>query len=317
MKNIKNIILASIMSIVIFITITIPIFAIGDVSVLRGIPAETSISLQWIKASASTGTRLVYNTTDYPAHTSDGTVAYGGGTFTDGTGSATGSPITLHPQLNLVDVIGLGTFTIVLPEGTTGTAESDVCSILNSPVSLVGGTNTISTLGIIGNIDITLDSSSDSFIIPNLDSGTPYYIAAWGWNGAIYSATAATLLMNTSILSEIESGDDIPAWTIPSNWNQTPVAANLDNMAPLTNIVSDFWASWQFPTDNGFLLGWCVLTTFIGIFVYVKTKEIFIGLIVCEFILVIGVFALGIPSWMLVIPLCFGGGIWAVERYLQ
>ncbi len=66
-----------------------------------------------------------------------------GAVMTDGTGTVTGSPITLVSGANSVDVTVIGTFTIELLSGTIGTVEDDTGAVTGSPVDLVAGTNTI------------------------------------------------------------------------------------------------------------------------------------------------------------------------------
>jgi len=80
----------------------------------------------------------------------------GSGTFTDGTGTATGSPITLTGGANAVPITVAGTFTIVLPTGGAGIAATDGWTVTGSPVALVAGSNTITvSAGGSGNIAVT------------------------------------------------------------------------------------------------------------------------------------------------------------------
>jgi len=79
----------------------------------------------------------------------------GTATLTNGTGTAAGSPITLTVAANNVNVTVLGTFTIVLPAGSTGTAASDVCTVTGSPVALVPGSQVITATTLVGNIVVT------------------------------------------------------------------------------------------------------------------------------------------------------------------
>ncbi len=92
---------------------------------------------------------------DYNHHWSDtktvktliGEIASKGGTLTNLTGTATGSPITLVAGANTVIVTGNGTFTIVLPAGSSGRAISGTATVTGSPVALVGGSQTIAVTG--------------------------------------------------------------------------------------------------------------------------------------------------------------------------
>jgi hypothetical protein len=80
-----------------------------------------------------------------------------GATFTDGTGTAAGSPITLTSGANTVNVTGVGTFTLELSARTAGTVASvgGGGTVTGSPVTIRAGTNTITTTTI-GNITITV-----------------------------------------------------------------------------------------------------------------------------------------------------------------
>ena len=87
-------------------------------------------------------------TTDVPA---DGlTIAFREslGTLADLTGTATGSPVTLKPGANTITVTSLGTFTVTLAAGDTGTAVSGVaCLVTGSPLALPAGATVIDTSG--------------------------------------------------------------------------------------------------------------------------------------------------------------------------
>ncbi len=70
-----------------------------------------------------------------------------GGSLTNGTGTATGAPITLVAGANTVVVTADGTFTIVIPVGSVGKAVSGTATVSGSPVSLVAGSQTITVSG--------------------------------------------------------------------------------------------------------------------------------------------------------------------------
>jgi len=95
-----------------------------------------------------------------------------GAILTNGTGTATGSPITLTEGTNNVDVTGLGTFTLALNRGTSGNATSDVCTVTGSPVALVYGTNTITTTTAIGNIVVDVELVTTQSILTDTITGT-------------------------------------------------------------------------------------------------------------------------------------------------
>lgn len=66
----------------------------------------------------------------------------------NGTGIATEAPLALvGPAAQTFNATQAGTFLIYLPKGATGTATSGTATITSSPVSLVGGLNTITAEG--------------------------------------------------------------------------------------------------------------------------------------------------------------------------
>ena len=71
-----------------------------------------------------------------------------GATMTDGTGTVTGSPITLTEGNNTVTVTATGTFVLALNQGTVGTVTDGTGTVTGSPVDIVAGENTITVTGI-------------------------------------------------------------------------------------------------------------------------------------------------------------------------
>ena len=88
------------------------------------------------------------------------TFVFGGGTIVDTTGTlgGAGSPITLTAGANAVAVTTEGTFTVTLPEGTTGTAVSDGWTVTNSPLALTEG-DTVITVEAGGGGNITINTT--------------------------------------------------------------------------------------------------------------------------------------------------------------
>jgi hypothetical protein len=70
-----------------------------------------------------------------------------GGTVTSGTGTVSGSPVTLAEGSNTINVTATGTFVVELFAGTIGTATNNTGTITGSPIDLVSGTNTITATG--------------------------------------------------------------------------------------------------------------------------------------------------------------------------
>ena len=92
-----------------------------------------------------------------------------------------------------MDVLTLGTFTIELERGTIGTATTDVCTVADSPVDLVYGTNTITTEVAIGNIVVDVELVSTQTVITDTIAGTAFDV----------SALATTFGLSTMMLSGI------------------------------------------------------------------------------------------------------------------
>ena len=80
-----------------------------------------------------------------------------GTTLVNGTGVATGSPITLIGGLNTITISTLGTFTVTLGTGLSGYATSGAsCLVTGSPLTLSAGSNTITTTGSTGTFTINI-----------------------------------------------------------------------------------------------------------------------------------------------------------------
>jgi hypothetical protein len=85
--------------------------------------------------------------------------------MTDGTGTGAISPLTLVHGVNTPTITSSGTFTIVLPDGVVGTAETGGWVVTASPKALVAGSNTIIVeAGGAGTITVTL--STVGILIP-------------------------------------------------------------------------------------------------------------------------------------------------------
>ncbi len=85
----------------------------------------------------------IYFTVGYKKLGDSSWTLIGSGILTNGTGTATGSPISLVGGVNTPTITIAGTFTIVLPTGGSGTATTGGWTVTGSPVTLVAGSNTI------------------------------------------------------------------------------------------------------------------------------------------------------------------------------
>tara|TARA_Y100000310_G_scaffold166912_2_gene166623 strand:+ start:4055 stop:5320 length:1266 start_codon:yes stop_codon:yes gene_type:complete len=121
-----------------------------------------------------------------------------GATMTDGTGTVTGSPITLVAGANTVTVTGVGTFTLILERGTVGTVANGTGTVTGSPVALVYGTNTITvpgggagTLIVTVNLDDTtsdLDTAVTGTGFDLTTVATRFGMSRWMFSGLVWLA---------------------------------------------------------------------------------------------------------------------------------
>ena len=96
------------------------------------------------------------------AFMTDYTVEYDAGEAINDTGTVLGSPLSLVYGLNTLNIVGLGDIEIFLPAGHTGTATSGTCNVDSSPVSLVGGSQWITTDTAVGTIYIYVNEPTTS-----------------------------------------------------------------------------------------------------------------------------------------------------------
>jgi len=96
-----------------------------------------------------------------------------GATMTDGTGTVTGSPITLVEGANTVTVTVAGTFTLDLLTGTVGTVADGIGTVTGSPVDVVAGANTVTVPGGgTGTLIVTVNLENTQTAITDTLTGT-------------------------------------------------------------------------------------------------------------------------------------------------
>ena len=129
-------------------------------------------------------------------------------TLTDGTGTATDSPVPMLLGANAIAVTGAGTFTIVLPTGATGFAVSDVATVTDSPKALVAGSQTITVTGT-GNVNVVISRLDPH----SLHLGTPdIYWTRWEWSATLDSPTTLDQILAINRLTnyaELGAGQHI------------------------------------------------------------------------------------------------------------
>jgi hypothetical protein len=119
-----------------------------------------------------------------------------GATMTNGTGTVTGSPITLVEGANTVTVTVVGTFILELEHGTVGTVANGTGTVTGSPVTIVAGTNTITvpgggagTLIVTVNLQDTVTGIEDTVIGTGLDltaAATEFGMTRWMFSGLVW-----------------------------------------------------------------------------------------------------------------------------------
>ena len=134
-----------------------------------------------------------------------------GDTLTNGTGTATGAPITLISGANTITTTGsVGTFTLFLSPGNTAIATSGAsCQVTGSPLTLNPGSNTITTTGSVGTFTITVSATgftAGNYIVngTGVVTGSPVTLATYGAVGN--SVNVSTLGTFTIVLSSSTSG---------------------------------------------------------------------------------------------------------------
>ena len=132
-----------------------------------------------------------------------------GDTLTNGTGTATGSPITLVSGANTITTTGSpGTFTLFLSPGNTAIATSGAsCQVTGSPLTLNPGSNTITTTGSVGTFTITVNATgftAGNFMTNKTGalSASPFTLVTYGAN----TVTVNCLGTFTVVLSPSTSG---------------------------------------------------------------------------------------------------------------
>jgi hypothetical protein len=77
------------------------------------------------------------------------------GTFTNDTGMATGSPVSLSSGTNTITVTNVGDFTVNIISGTAIAADGVTGRVAGSPQSLIKGLNTVA-VNPVGDITVTV-----------------------------------------------------------------------------------------------------------------------------------------------------------------
>lgn len=152
-----------------------------------------------------------------------------GSTLTNGTGIATGSPVSLAYGSNTITVTQVGTFTAALPTGLNGTATSGTTTVTGSPQALVEGNNTVTTTTATGTFTINL------FPIFRDQSGNNNH-ATPSFRTTSSNANVSAAAVSFQPITEAKA----PAWSLgtSSAWliEVPPITGNFTS----TNVTSTF-----------------------------------------------------------------------------
>jgi hypothetical protein len=164
--------------------------SLGSVTNFSGVPDQTSIGLTWGKATGSSNTYIYEQTTPFIISTP---------TLTNGTGTATGSPITLVIGANTVTVTAAGNFYCL---GINGTATSGTATLAGSPVTLDGGNDLLDTGATTGTFVINVTSINPNpnlLYNPSVEIGDP----ATGYSVVQGTAARSNVVTKVGTYSEV------------------------------------------------------------------------------------------------------------------
>lgn len=173
----------------------------------------------WIDTDGTNTFGVVYveNSTTKNGTWTEGTqeIFGAGGTATNGTGTMSGSPVTLDVGLNQPTVTVAGTFTIHLNQGETGTATSGGWTITGSPVALTEGDNVITVeAGGAGTIDLDLNERFAWFIgLTPVDSDKQIQVA-WSWEDTSGGANDGEMGLQSALYDD-DTGWDATQEVLP------------------------------------------------------------------------------------------------------
>lgn len=161
--------------------------------------------------------------------------------------------------------------------------------------------------------------------LSGLTAGTVYYFSAWGYDGVDYSASAATMVMNTLPI-KLPSGAEetktniIPVPSIPASANQTPDISGFQ-LEPFTSIIAYFNDATKgglgMPTEHAWEVLAALGIVVCGAGVYIKMKNFFIAYFLVFLLTIFAVALHLIQGYLIPIEIVIGLGVWALERFFQ
>ncbi len=139
-------------------------------------------------------------------------------TAVDGTGTVTGSPVSLASGLNTITFTAAGTATVVLPTGGAAVARSGTATLVGTPQTLVAGSNTLDTGATTGTviIDYSPTALHTDLTDRNTSTGTATAMDSMATGDFLYICTSDIL---SGFRVVIGSANDQAAVVAFTYWN--------------------------------------------------------------------------------------------------
>ena len=171
------------------------------------------------------------------------TPVYVGNTLTNGTGGATGSPVTLSVGNNTITVATLGTFTVALRDGVNAVATSvSTCLVTGSPLVLYPGSTLITITGATGTFKLTVYPSK--YIVNKaaalLVSASPTIAGRIDAIVATYTAKENIVGSVSTTKSPVGKGQ---TWTATASYTLTEVKLGSANGVTYSDLMVGIYAT--------------------------------------------------------------------------
>jgi hypothetical protein len=153
----------------------------------------------------------------------------------NGSGVATGAPISLALGANTVTLTKAGTVIINVPAGYAGTAATGTMAVSGSPVTLVPGANVITTTGPVGNITVTITCTTTQTVIEVVGLRTILAVIGASLTGGYKLDPAAVTIAGNDVTIQPRyyayntkpGGVDGPAIAVPNTVDLSAIICNL------------------------------------------------------------------------------------------
>jgi len=233
--------------------------------------------------------------------------------------------------ISLLLICVISTTVLAIPTTVTNlTANPSNTSIILSWTIASGSTSTVvryATDGFPANAAAGTSAYSGAgsqVTVSGLTAGQVYYFAAWGYDGADYSASACELAMSTLSIALPSGAADtapntLPELTLPDNAKLEPDPSGL-NLEPFTGMITWFnEADGGFGMPEGNAWEFIVILGIVGVggLTYIRMRQFFIAFGVVFILSMVGVGLELVQGYLVVFELIIGLGVWAIERYMQ